>query len=132
MTSWNLRKPKGWESYKKISNDVAESIEEIIGENELDIDVVVKRVDKLQDKVKFAAFGKTKVKQGKQVVPNDDLINESKGKETAKNLLKKQSDRIEKEINEIKETKGRRCSKVFKMKDLVAGPKKMEQEAHAI
>ena len=47
-------------------------------------------------------------------------------------MLKKQTRKIEEAIEKIKDDKDGRCGKVFKMKEIIAGPKKGGQEAHAI
>ena len=41
-------------------------------ENESDIDEVISRIEKLQNKAKFTAFGKTKIKNRKSTVLNRD------------------------------------------------------------
>ena len=50
----------------------------------------------------------------------------------AQEILKQQSDQLEREILEIKSNKQGRASKVFKMKARIGGSKQMGQEAHAI
>jgi hypothetical protein len=52
--------------------------------------------------------------------------------EEAKELLNYQSKVIEDEINKIKAGKHGRVTNVFKMREVVAGPKKQQQEAHAV
>ena len=49
-----------------------------------------------------------------------------------KEILKKQNDIIEESINKIKSKRFGRQISVFKMKDIIAGPKKAKQEAHAV
>ena len=68
----------------------------------------MEKVEKLQDKAKYAAFYKTKIecKKPTKVVEKKD----------AAELLRKQSDQIEKEIIKIKQTNQGRSSKVFQMK----------------
>ena len=50
----------------------------------------------------------------------------------AKELLEKQSQMLEAEINEIKMMRHGRMTKVFKMREKIAGSKKQSQEAHAV
>ena len=50
----------------------------------------------------------------------------------AKELLKRQSEMLESEINEIKMMKHGRMTKVFKMRERIGGAKKKSQEAHAV
>ena len=56
---WNLGKPKGWESYKVETDLVADKIDNIVV-NEEHIDAVMKKIETIETKVKFKAFGKTK------------------------------------------------------------------------
>ena len=120
---WNLAKPGGWEMYRKVSDDKAVEMVEIVENRDLSIDEVVKKVDSLQDKIKFTAFGKTKIKANKRGEKVDLADIE---------LINRQSAKIEKEIDKIREENRGRCTQVFKMKELVVGPKKGNQEAHAI
>ena len=64
---WNLAKPNGWEKYKKVSGDVADQMVDIIENRDLPIEKVIKKIDNLQDKFKFTAFGKTRIKGNKTV-----------------------------------------------------------------
>ena len=123
-TKWNLKKPGGWESYKIATDETAEKIDEII-EVEQDIEEVMRKFEKLQDKAKFKAFNKTKIKGKKS-------LKSSQGKKDVKELLKEQSEKIEKEILDIKQCNQGRCSKVFQMKSKINGSKISNQEAHAI
>ena len=126
QTKWNLMKPGGWEKYKEATEDIAEKIVEII-DNEHDIDEVIKKVEKLQDKAKFVSFNKTKISKEKQI-----RVLKDQNSVEAKELLQKQSDKLEKEIIEIKNSKLGRASQVFKMKARIGGSKKLGQEANAI
>ena len=51
-------KPNGWKAYETISNDMADTLVDIVEETETNINKVMEKVDKIQDKIKFAAFGK--------------------------------------------------------------------------
>ena len=75
------------------------------------IEKVIKKIDNLQDKVKFTAFGRTRIKGNKKVGKEGTITSL-----TDIELLKKQSAKIEEEINRIKEGKGGRSKHVFKMK----------------
>ena len=56
----NLRKPGGWETYKKLTDGIAEDLEKLVKNNDIDINTVVRRVDDMQEKVWFEALRKTK------------------------------------------------------------------------
>ena len=62
---WNTNKPGPWEAYKDLSDKLADKINVLIDTNENDINVVVKKIEKMEDKVKFQSFGKTKLKNKK-------------------------------------------------------------------
>ena len=64
-------KPGGWKKFEQATDDIAEKMSTII-ENESDIDEVISRIEKLQNKAKFTAFGKTKIKNRKSTVLNRD------------------------------------------------------------
>ena len=53
---------------------MAESMTDIIENKELSIDRVVKKIDNFQDKVKYLAFGKTKLKSGRKGGQETDKI----------------------------------------------------------
>ena len=57
---WNLGKPDGWDIYKEATNSIADKIESLAEDDELDINSVMKKLNTLDTKVKFKSFGKTK------------------------------------------------------------------------
>ena len=122
-------KPGGWEKYKEATNDIADRIIDIV-DSEENIDEVIKKVGKLEDKAKFKAFDKTKVKQMKP----GNVKNKVKEYEPikAQELLARQSEQLEREILEIKSSTQGRASRVFKMKSRLGGCKKGAQDSHAI
>ena len=127
-TKWNLMKPGGWNKYVEATNDIAAKIVEIVDE-ESDIEKAMKKIEKLQDKAKFVAFGKTKIThrktENKHALKNNDTIN-------AQELIARQSEQIEKEILEIKQSERGRTSKVFKMKAKISGSKNTPQDANSV
>ena len=87
--TWNTKKPGAWEKYKEESNKVAEKIELIAEDEGFGEEELMEKIDKIQTKVKFATFGKTRPqtnKRAKQTEAGED------GSETvdAKELLKRQ------------------------------------------
>ena len=90
----------------------------------------MKKIDAIDNKIKFSAFGKTRIskkniskvqKESKEDVDHSDIA-----------LLKRQSQRMEEEILKIRSGKQGRTVNVFKMKDVIMGSKKCGQEASAI
>ena len=88
---WNLAKKDGWEKYKQLTEAKSEKIKEIIENEQLDIEEVVEKFERIENKIKFEAFGKTsrKVKVPKKDVPKKDSENAEKARE----LIDKQSKR---------------------------------------
>ena len=128
--SWNTQKPGAWDRYKEESNRVAEKIEMIIEDEGFEEEEVMEKIDRIQTKLKFTAFGKTKPQTSKA----KKAVAEMEGSETdmAKELLKRQSKRIEDEVKSARETANGRVGKIYKMKEIIAGSKKPSQEAQAI
>ena len=133
QSNWNLKKPEGWEKYKSMTDEIREKADIIIDNHDLDIEKVMKEVDKLQDNVKFKAFGKTKPPRATGWLEKRDK--DSTGlddQEKAKLLLEAQSKKIEEEINKIKMMRNGQMAKIYKMREIIAGPKKAKHEAHAV
>ena len=57
---WNLNVPEGWKAYNALSEGIAEKLDNVIENKSLHIKDVKRKIDALQTKVKFQAFGKTK------------------------------------------------------------------------
>ena len=53
-STWNLNKPGGWEIYKKKTKDVAQKLEEIVSNEEDTVKQIMNKVEKIENKVKFA------------------------------------------------------------------------------
>ena len=142
QTVWNLNKKGGWEAFAKKTNEVAEKVEAIVNDEDNTIEDVMEKVQKVEDKVKFSAFGKTKIKQGhsmgvenkKSTKKCDCNLCDDCEKETKKNsdLLAKQAARIEKNIMRVKESRKGRVGQIFKMKESIGGSKKAPVAPHAI
>ena len=76
------------------------------------------KVDKIQDKINFAAFGKSKPQTNSaKTVKRELVVTES---EEAKELLRRQSNRMREALEKVRNTKGR-VAKIFDMKDIIAG-----------
>ena len=126
-TSWNFGKPGGWEKYASLSAEEASKVKAVVDEaklNKIDVNEVMKKVDRIEDKMKFIAFGKTKPPT-KRKMSRKKLL-------TEKDLLRKQSETIEQEIIKIKEEANSRVGQIYKVRDLICGGKQERQEAVAI
>ena len=58
--TWNLQKEGGWEEYKKQTDKMSSKMTDIVEDDTLTIEDCMKEVDKVNNKVKFSAFGKTR------------------------------------------------------------------------
>ena len=47
VAGWNLGKPNGWKIYEDETNKVAAKIEDIIDEDNVDINTIMKKIDVL-------------------------------------------------------------------------------------
>ena len=114
----NLDKPEAWTENETESDKAAEMVENIAANNFITNDEVMKKLDKLQDKIKYKTFGKTKPKTKAK------LTKESKTTNDVNKIAQRRSERLQNEINKIKTMKLCRCGWVFKMKEVIDGPKK--------
>ena len=69
--NWNLNKPGGWKKYEDEGEKVAAKIEEIAEDEESTIIEVMVKVEKVQETMKYLAFGKTKPETKKAVAKRD-------------------------------------------------------------
>ena len=174
---WNLMKPGGWLRYKELSDDKAEAISKVVENRDLTVAEAAARIDKIETKLKFQAFGKSSIKgtQGggfkensilreyqdtassqeqdeTQVVrqksidtqPSQQRLTERPvgGKDPAviqpaeereqNQILSRQSERLEREIQQIKANGIGKCRQIFKIAQAVQGPKKPGPEAHSV
>ena len=130
-STWNTQKPGGWEAYKEISNKAAKEIAMIAEDEGIDVEKVMSKIDRIQTKVKFAAFGKTKP-QTERTKNKEEATTKATDSEDAKELLARQASRIEEHIQKVKKSNAGRVTKIFQMKDIVGGKKKVAQDAQAI
>ena len=132
QSRWNLGKPGGWDRFVRFTNEMAEKVNKVVNNSELHIDEVIKKVDKIETKIKFASFGKTKTSlkrvKSDSSRPNDDIDQKAKDEE----LLLKQSEHIEHEIYKIKVSGQGRAGNIFKIMNSITDPKKGGQEASAV
>ena len=60
-TVWNKQKPGAWEAYEGMTDAAQGKMEQIIEDEGISVEEVMTKLDKIQEKMKHAAFGKTKV-----------------------------------------------------------------------
>ena len=135
-STWKLNAPGGWKKYEVLTNKIQAKMDKYIKDKSFNIEVVKRKIDSLQTKVKFQAFGKSKPSTEK--AKNRRLEREQKAASQLddegsrmEEIQQQQSALIETAINKIKADKHGKKTNVHKMKEVVLGPKKQQQEAHA-
>ena len=71
--TWNKGKPEGWETFKRVTYDYAYKIDSIVEEKKKDINTIMKEIDKIDTKIKFMSFGKTKPKSKKAILKRKEV-----------------------------------------------------------
>ena len=132
-TGWNVYKPGGWEAYKEATKRKSKDVADIVENKELSEEDVMKKVDMIENKIKREVFGKTKIKKQRKT-ENKAVTSAVKNDETveAKELGLKQLEKLEAQINKITSSSCNRCGQIYKVKELIEGPKKSGQESQAI
>ena len=135
-SSWNVLKPGGWDIYKLALEEESDNINNIIEDKSISEEEVMKKIDTITDKVKFKAFGKSKpitLRTEKQRLAIRLIAAQGlDGEQSVKDLMRKQYDSLEIEINKLKEGKFGRITNILKMKEIVSGSKKIPQEVSAV
>ena len=129
VTRWNLSRPGAWDTYKEVSNRLSEKIIEVAEDTSKTIEEVVEKVEKIHDDIKYQSFGKTTIKIGNSAKHKQTNTNAC---DDAESLLKSQTEKLEQEINKLKENKQGRSGKVFKIAESIRGPKKGYIEPQAV
>ena len=127
---WNLGKPEGWKSYQELTDKAAEKIEAIVLNEDISIDDAMKKVTAIENEIKFSAFGKTRSKSIK--ARGAKIAKQSSEEADNHELIKRQSQKMEDEIIRVKSQNLGRVGSIFKMKEVLNGPKKGGQEPTAI
>ena len=129
-TTWNVYKPGAFEKYEMLTKQYGGDIEEVVDNDCEETERMMKKVDSIQKKIKFEAFGKTKKK--KRIDPKEEVVYRDTDVDGSKNLSMKQVEKLEEAISKVSSGNKGRCGKVFEMKTIVEGPKKAGQEALAV
>ena len=59
---WNLSKKNGWERYKQLTEANRYKIANLVQDEKLDIERLMTKIEGIENKIKFKAFGKTSCK----------------------------------------------------------------------
>ena len=93
--TWNKGKPGGWETFKRVTDDYADKIDSIVEDKKKDINTIMKEIDKIDTKIKFMSFGKTKPKSKKAILKRKEVKCQE---EKDDDLKKKEDENVEKQI----------------------------------
>ena len=127
--TWNKGRPGAWDIFERVTDEYADKIEAIVDDNEQNINTAMKNIEKIDTKIKFISFGKTKKKSkkfGQNRTGNKTQL------EKDMELKQKETEKVEKQIELIKVNNKGRAGNVFRIRKDIAGPKKSGQEASSI
>ncbi len=103
---------------------------DLIKDEDNNVEEVMNELERKNEKIKHQSLGKTKIKSREnQQKKEDRLMNDE---EKAKELLEKQIEKVEEEIKKICSESNGRLNTIFKMKEMIEGPRKNSQEAQAV
>ena len=127
---YNTRNPDGWNNYKEMTEQCP-AIIEVVNDATEDVGTIHRCFESIHNKIKFNSFGKTRIsKSDKSDVCKDDLGHIEVN--TVEKIMKQKSDRLEKEIYELKSCSNSRSTRAFKLVEKIRGPKKSGPDAVAI
>ena len=118
--------------YEKLTDSRAKDIDNLVEKENIPIDAIMKKIDKIETEIKFAAFGKTRINNNK--AKQKSVINKvsENDEDLDRKLIMKQSQKVENEILKLKSQNLGRVGNVFKMREVINGPKKSSQGPTAI
>ena len=140
-TVWNTSKPEGWTKYSNLTSDCS-SLDEIAIDDPEDVTETMKKILKVQEKIKYQAFEKIKVSNSGSTNPEPKKLYQSKAKnysnqeetksreDELNNIEEKISEKlceaqrkiVERELDEMNEAKKKgKCGAIFKLKAKVLG-----------
>ena len=94
---------------------------------------MINKIEKIENEIKYQAFGKTRINRNKHIKSiKKKKETEENENELNRNLIMKQSKKIEDEVIKIKNQNLGRVGNIFKMKEVITGPKKGSQDPTAI
>ena len=101
---WNLARRDGWKKYKRLTEEKSEKIKAVIEDDTIDNEEMLRRVEQIEKKIKFQAFGKATLKR-KETMKDIIEVEQGNAANKARELIEKQNNIIEAELAMIKEDK---------------------------
>ena len=130
---WNIAQKQDWIKYKEESKEVSTKVKKVAEQKEINIDEVLKKVESIETKIKFKVLGKcsikSKTKREAKMKQNVELKTEE---EKARDLLIRQTNRVDYELKELEEQGFGRVSKLFHIAKSIKGLEKGAGRATAI
>ena len=123
-TVWNLKKDKGWDKYKELTEKYSDTLMKVVDDENKTIEEKMEVFDKIDTKIKFKAFGKTTI-GGRN---KNKKVDENK----LETDLEEQERKTKEEIDEIVKLKTGRCNKVWEIRKRVVGKTKNKNENSAV
>ena len=131
QTRWNLAKDGGWEKYRELSDKFSDKLDQIIENEDTTVEEMMTNIEKIQDKIKYMAFGKVTI-GGKKSNREEVECDAEEMEETAENTFKKQIDKAQEEIKQIEKENKCRAGRVWEIRKRVLGGTKVVSEVNAI
>ena len=78
--------------YKYFSDKYSETLEKIINDDNLSIEEAMDRIDKIENKIKFKAFGKTTINNKRKDKPGKEEEKEQSEENRAKKVYEEQEE----------------------------------------
>ena len=131
---WNLAREGGWKKYEILSNQSENKLKDVVANEEISIEEVKHKFDKVHDKVCFKAFGKVTIFKGfRQNTTVIDNVKKNKPEgEVARILQEEEDKRAAEEIEEIKKSKPGKVGRVWEVRKRIVGGKKASHEATSV
>ena len=126
---WNLAKEDGWNRYKILTDEYSEAFKNAV-EIEDTIEEKWRKFNKIQEKVKYKAFGKVTIgRPRKEKNIEGDKVTV---KDKAKDIFEEEVKRANIEIEEIKKIKTSKAGMIWEIKKRIIGGKKASLETTSI
>ena len=77
---WNLSKKNGWERYKQLTEANCDKIANLVQDEELDIERLMTKIEGIENKIKFKAFGETKGQQERKLLSWSKMPRQGSGR----------------------------------------------------
>ena len=130
VVMWNLTKENGWKNYKELLEKSSSKLLELVENEELSIEDIMKKMDAIQTKVKFQAFGKVALRERKE--REDNNKKDKSTEDIANEILEEQTKNDIEEIKKNKKKKRNRVGRIWEIRKKIVGGKKGSRGASAI